>query len=198
MKNIKKLKQFSPLSFWIWPASLMMLLSGCFAAFMAGASAGGLIVSDQRDFKTREDDSYIQHRLDINIVQDPQFKDSHIEPSAFSHVVLLVGETPIASLKVTAEKIAQSTPSVTKVYNEITIQPPVSFSQKSKDTWLTSAVKSALLVKPGLRSGSIKVITENNTVYLMGLVSKQQAELAVDAARRVDGVKNVVKVFEYL
>lgn len=176
----------------------ILLSSGCFAAFVAGASAGGLVVSDQRDFQTRSDDSYINHRLDLNIIQDPQFKDSHIEVSSFGRVVLLVGETPVASLKVTAEKIAQSTPGVKKVYNEITIENPESFSQKSKDTWITSSVKSALLVKSGLRSGSIKVITENGVVYLMGVVSKQQADLAVDAARRVDGVKSVVKVFDYL
>jgi osmotically-inducible protein OsmY len=174
------------------------LLSGCIAAFFAGASAGGLVVSDQRDWSTRSDDSYIQHRLDLNIVQDPQFKDSNISVSSFGLVVLLIGETPVASLKVTAEKIAQSTPHVKQVYNEITVGKPISFKQKSKDTWITSEVKSALLVKSGLRSGSIKVITEDNVVYLMGVVSQQQAALAVDAARRVDGVKRVVKVFVYL
>lgn len=177
---------------------LLGLLSSCVAAFVAGASAGGLIVSDQRDWTARKNDSYIEHRLDLNIVQDPQFKTSHMDVSSFNGVVLLVGETPVASLKVQAEKIAQSTPDVTKVYNEISVQAPVSFSQTSKDVWITSEVKSVLLVKPGLRSGSIKVLTENSVVYLMGLVTKQQADLAVDAARRVDGVQRVVKVFEYL
>ena len=177
---------------------IFMMLSGCVAAFFAGASAGGIIISDRRDWKTRQEDSYINHRLDINIVQDPQFKGSHIDPISFSRVVLLVGETPIASLKVTAEKIAKSTPNVTKVYNEIAIQEPVSFSQKSEDTWITSEVKSVLLVKSGLRSGSIKVITENNVVYLMGVLTREQAEMAVESTRRIDGVKQVVKVFEYV
>ena len=175
-----------------------LVLTGCVAAFVAGASAGGLIVSDQRNFAAREDDSYIRHRLELNIIQDPQFKESHIELSSFNREVLLVGETPDASLKIMAEKIAQSTPDVTKVYNEITIQQPISFGQRSQDVWITSAVKSVLLVKPGLRSGSIKVITENNTVFLMGLVTEAQAKLAVEATRRVDGVQRVVKVFEYL
>jgi osmotically-inducible protein OsmY len=177
----------------------ILLLSGCIAAaFVGGASAGGLVVSDQRDWKTRSEDSYIEHRLDLNIVQDPTFKTSNLDLSSFDCVVLLVGQTPSASLKVEAEKIAQSTPNVTKVYNEITVGPNISFGQKSEDVYLTSAVKTALLAKPGLRSGSVKVLTENSTVYLMGLVSKEQADLAVDGARRVDGVKNVVKVFEYL
>ncbi len=177
----------------------VLLLSGCVAAaFMAGTSAGGLVVSDQRDWKTRSEDSYIEHRLDLNIIQDPEFKTSNLDLSSFDCVVLLVGQTPSATLKVSAEKIAQSTPNVKKVYNEITVGPSISFGQKSEDVWLTSAVKSALLVKSGLRSGSIKVLTENSTVYLMGLVTKEQADLAVDAARRVSGVRSVVKVFEYL
>ena len=177
----------------------ILLLSGCVAAaFVAGGSLGGLVVSDQRDWKTRSEDSYIEHRLDVNIIQDPQFKTSNLDLSTFDCVVLLVGQTPAASLKVLAEKIAQSTPNVKKIYNEITVGPNISFGQKSQDVWITSAVKSALLVKPGLRSGSVKVLTENSTVYLMGLVTKEQAELAVDGARRVDGVRGVVKVFEYL
>jgi len=175
-----------------------ILLSGCVAAFMAGAAAGGLVVSDQRDAQTISDDSFIRHRIEVRVVKDPAFKNSHIIISSFNRIVLLAGETPAASLKVTAEKIAQSTPDVKRVYNEITIEPPVSLAVQSKDTWITSAVKTEMLAKPGLHSGSIKVITENGTVFLMGLVSRSQAEMAVDVARRVDGVRRVVKVFEYL
>ncbi|MEC8224892.1 MAG: BON domain-containing protein, partial [Pseudomonadota bacterium] len=44
----------------------------------------------------------------------------------------------------------------------------------------------------------IKVVTENGEVFLMGLVSDSEANLAVDVARNVSGVERVIKVFEYL
>ena len=44
----------------------------------------------------------------------------------------------------------------------------------------------------------VKVVTENNVVYLMGLVTPAEASAAVEKARWVDGVAKVVKVFEYI
>ena len=69
--------------------------------------------------------------------------------------------------------------------------------ERSNDSWLTSKVKSALLAQKGVPSDAIKVITENGIVYLMGIVSQDQGELAANTARRVDGVREVVKVFQY-
>ena len=54
-----------------------------------------------------------------------------------------------------------------------------------------------MLAASDLKSSSIKVITENGVVYLMGIVSRQQADLAVDIARRVSGVQKVIKIFQY-
>ena len=49
-----------------------------------------------------------------------------------------------------------------------------------------------------VEAGQIKVVTENAVVYLMGLVKHPEADAAAQAASEVDGVKRVVKVFEYL
>lgn len=174
------------------------LLTGCVAAFLAGAAAGGIVVSDQRDVATIKDDSFIYHRILSRIVKDPVFSESHIVISSFNRVVLLVGQTPVASLKVTAEKIAGGTPNVTRVYNEITIAPPATMKERSYDTWITTTVKAHMLAEKGLRSGSIKVVTEARTVFLMGVLTKSQADLAVEVARQVEGVERVVKVFQYI
>jgi osmotically-inducible protein OsmY len=47
-------------------------------------------------------------------------------------------------------------------------------------------------------ANDIKVITENGEVFLMGLVTEKEANLAADVARHVSGVEKVIKVFEYL
>ena len=54
-----------------------------------------------------------------------------------------------------------------------------------------------MLTRKGLESGSIRIVTENGVVYLMGVVSREQANLAVDVARHVRGVARVIKVFKY-
>lgn len=176
---------------------LASLLTGCVAAVVAGA-AGGLAVYDRRSIRMIERDARIFHVMRNAIIPNPRFRDSRIVVSSFNQTVLLAGQTPNASLRIVAEKIAQKTPGVRHVYDEITIGYPISLSQQSKDTWITSQVRSKLLTEKNLESGSIHIITENATVYLMGIVTPEQANLAVNAARQIKGVRTVVKVFQYI
>lgn len=172
------------------------LLTGCIAAAVVGTT--GMAVYDRRGVVTIEQDARIFHIVHSKIVQDPRFRDSRIVVSSFNKVVLLAGQTPSASLRVLAEKIAQSTPKVTRVYDEITIGSPLSLTQRPRDTWITGQVKSKMLARKGLESGSIHVVTEDAVVYLMGIVTTEQSAIAVDVARHVNGVRKVVKVFQYI
>lgn len=173
------------------------LLTGCVAAFMAGAAAG-LVVYDRRSVSSMEKDARIFHVVHKSIVTNPDFRDSRVIVVSFNQVVLLVGQTPTSSLRVMAEKTAQHTPNVRRVYNEITIANPLSIGQQTHDTWITSQVRSKMLGRKGLESGSIRVVTENSVVYLMGIATEEQANMAVDVARHVRGVQKVVKVFQYI
>lgn len=173
------------------------MLSGCVAAVVAGAAAG-LVVYDRRTVVTLESDARIFHLVHTAVVTDPRLRGSRILVSSFNQVVLLVGQTPSASLRVLAEKIAQKTPGVRRVYDEISIGQPIPIVQRTKDTWITGQVRSAMLTKKGLESGSIRIVTENGVVYLMGIATHEQANLAVLVARQVQGVQKVVKVFQYI
>ncbi|KTD19549.1 BON domain-containing protein [Legionella londiniensis] len=177
--------------------ALSLLLSSCVALVAAGA-AGGLIVYDKRSVPMIERDARIFYVLRKAIVANPKFYDSHIVISSFNQIVLLAGQTPSASLRVLAEKIAKETPNVERVYNEITIGRPVSLTQRSQDSWITGQVRAQMIAKKGLESGSIRVVTENNVVYLIGIATKEQANLAVDVARKVPEVQKVVKIFRYI
>ena len=173
------------------------MLTGCAVAVVAGA-AGSLVVYDRRTVSMVEKDARIFHIIHSAIIPDPRFRDSRIVISSFNEVVLLAGQTPNASLRAVAEKVAQQTPNVNRVYNEITVDYPISLTQQSKDTWITSQVRSNMLTQKGLESGSLRVITENGIVYLMGIVTPEQCNLAVNVARHVKGVRKVVKVFQYI
>jgi osmotically-inducible protein OsmY len=175
---------------------LFGLLSGCMLGVVAAAT--GLVVYDRRSMVMIERDARIFHLVHTEIVRDPKFDESHIGVTSFNQVVLLVGQTPQASLCVLAEKVAKQTPKVRRVYNEISIDAPISFADRSKDTWITGEVRAKLLRKKDLESGSIRVVTENAVVYIMGIATPDQASLAVEVARQVKGVRKVVKVFQYV
>lgn len=175
---------------------LLTVLSGCVLGVVAAAT--GLVVYDRRSVTMIERDARIFHLVHTEIVTDPRFYHSHIDVTSFNQVVLLTGQTPQASTRVLAEKIARKTPKVRRVYNEITIEPPTVITERSKDVWITGEVRTKLLGKKDLESGSIRIVTENAVVYLMGIATPEQAALAVEVARKVKGVRKVVKVFQYV
>jgi len=171
-------------------------LSAC--ALGVVAAAAGLVVYDGRTLTMMERDARIFHLIHTKVVRDPRLADAHVEVTSFNQAVLLVGQTPRASQRAVAEKIAQATPKVRRVYNELTVAEPIPMAARSKDTWITGEVRARLVKKKDLESGSIRVVTEDSVVYLMGVATREQAALAVDVARHVKGVRKVVKVFQYV
>jgi osmotically-inducible protein OsmY len=179
---------------------MVVLLCGLLTSCVLGvvAAAAGLVVYDRRSVVMIERDARIFHVVHTEIVTDPRFRESHIVVTSFNQVVLLAGQTSAASYRVLAENVAKKTPNVRRVYNEITVGEALSLADRSRDTWITGEVRTKLLRKKDLESGSIRVVTEDAVVYLMGIVTPEQAKLAVDVARQVKGVQKVVKVFQYI
>ena len=85
-----------------------------------------------------------------------------------------------------------------KVHNELTVAGKTSYLSRTNDSWLTTKVKSAMAAAESADSTRIKVVTENGVVYLMGLVTREEADAAADIARHIQGVQKIVKVFEYM
>lgn len=176
---------------------LAIALSSCVpAALVLGATVGGAVVYDKRSMQTITQDQRSAESAGGIISDTPALQNTHIAIAVFNHVLLLVGQTQTEQQRDTAYQIASKTKFVSRVYNEITIQKPTSTWQRSKDAWITTKIKAEMLTRRGLHSTEIKVVTENNVVYLMGVLSSHQADIAVDIARRTKDVQKVVKVFE--
>lgn len=180
---------------------LALSLQGCF--FVAGAAAGAAaiaVVYDHRTLKHSMEDADLANNISYKIRAIPELRnDSHVDVTVFNRVVLLTGETPNPAWRQQAEEAARSVPGISRLYNQITIQGPTSSLTRTSDTWITTKIKGQLLATEELKtkSSSIKVVTENGTVFLMGIVTQRQAATAVDIARQVSGVQKVVKIFQY-
>lgn len=177
-------------------AGLTSGLSGCMGVVAAGAATGA-VINDSRSFQEMERDTKVSHDVSMVLTRDKKLKSSHIVVSSFYQMVFLGGEVPKPQLKAYAEKLTLKVAGVRRVYNQIEVAPNNSLKGQAEDAWLTTKVKAAMLTKSGLKSGGIKVLSERDVVYLMGKVTHEQANLAVDVARRIDGVEKVVKLFKY-
>jgi osmotically-inducible protein OsmY len=177
---------------------IVFCLEGCFFAAGAAAGAAGVaVVYDHRKLEKIIQDQQIASAVANKITANPDLRASHIEVTCFNQIILLTGETTSEELRQQAGTLAQETPEVTRVYNQITVKGPTSSLTRASDSWITAKIKTQMLATEGLQSGTIKVVTENGTVYLMGIVTREQANIAVDIARQVSGVQRVVKIFQY-
>lgn len=145
------------------------------------------------------EDESIETKVLVNISKGSEaLAQSHINVVSYNGQVLLVGQVPSAQVKAEAEQIASKVRHVRKIHNELEIAGPTSSIVRTNDAYLTSRIKIQLLADKSVEGSRIKVVTENGVVYLMGLVSQQEADRAVDITRSVTGVRKIVKVFEYI
>lgn len=178
---------------------LALSLQSCIFVVGAAAGAAGVaVVYDHRKIENILKDQQITKQLSDKIVANHALsEENHIEVTTFNQVVLLTGETNTPEQRQQVEDIARSNPDVKKIYNELTVKGTTSSLTRASDSWITTKIKTEMLATEDLRSGTIKVVTENGTVYLMGIVNHSQADIAVDIARKVSGVQKVVKIFKY-
>jgi osmotically-inducible protein OsmY len=177
----------------------LALLQGCAGVFVAGAATTASIANDRRTVGSVIDDQNIELKA-LNAIASRKDMDkaSRISATSVNGKVLLVGQTPYSQYSRDAEQLVAKIDGVRQVYNELRISKPVSFSTQSQDSWITSKIKSEMLTTKGVDSTRFKVVTENGEVFLMGLVTREEADKAVNIARHVSGVRKVIKVFEYI
>ncbi len=185
-----------------WSAILatttIISLQGCVPVIVgAGVGAGVLVAEDRRSSGIMLEDQVIERNVSNLIAQT--FEDQvRVRVISYNRVVLLVGQVPSEEIKDEIGLLALGTENVRTVQNEIAIAGTSSFVSRSGDALLTSKVKSRLLNNDEVGANHIKVVTNNDTVYLMGLVTRAEADAATRTAATTSGVQRVVKVFEYL
>ena len=191
----------SPLKKLVLVLGSAMLLQGCVAAAIGGAAVAGAtkVATDPRSMGTQLDDETLESRVNSAIKKDQQIKsEARISVTAYSGRVLLTGQVPNENLREVASSLAKGVQNVNDVYNEVRVGPKVDFAQISKDSWITSQIESKMLVDSKVKTSDVKVVTENNEVFLMGNVTQDQGNAAAEIARNVAGVTKVIKVFNYL
>jgi osmotically-inducible protein OsmY len=180
------------------PAALLaaVLLQGCAPMVMVGAGAAVVAFEDRRTTGAQVDDQTIELRVG-NRIDDRFGSRVHVNVTAYNRYVLLTGEVPDEAARSEIEKIARSVTNVLGVTNDLQVAGISSTTSRSNDTFLTTNVKTRFLNSNKFNGIHVKVVTEASVVYLLGVVTEQEAADAVELARTTSGVRKVVKMFEY-
>lgn len=178
--------------------SCAVLLSGCPAGvFIGGAAAGGAI-NDERTLGAQAEDQEIESKAFARLSEHIGGR-ANVSVVSYNRRVLVVGQVPTEDLRKQALQIVGDIENVLEVHDRLEIVGAASLAARLADSALTAKVKAILcgVRIEGFSCLDVKVVTEQSTVYLLGLLTKKQAADAVATVRDIKGVKRVVKVFEY-
>ncbi len=171
--------------------SLCLLAFGC--ATLTGGDPGarspGVIMDDESIERSA--------KRDIRS-SDPRFESAYLVIVSHKGIVLLAGQVESEELIGLAQQVVEGYEKVRRVHNELTVGGAMGYSARSSDAWITGKVKTAMAAHEAVDADRINVTTVDSIVYLMGSVSREQADFAVEVAQSIRGIKRIVKVFEYL
>lgn len=190
------------------PVILVLLLSlaaavvlpGCAPLILGGVAIGASTVYDRRPPEVVLEDQQIELTALYAFLQDPTIQGhSRIAVTSYNRTVLLTGQAESEAVVRKAIDRVSRLPKVKRVIDELTIGPNLELTRESEDVYITSRAKLAMTKVdiPDFNATRVKVVTENGVVYLLGLVSPEEADAATEQVRYVPGVKRVVKLFEY-
>ncbi len=174
------------------------VLSGCVGMVLGGAAGGASVINDPRTAGSQVEDESIELKAGTRLRGQKELDQQvHINVTSYNQVVLLTGEAPTEDMRAQVFELVKGIEKVRTVHNEITIAAPTPLTSRTTDSWLTTSVKAKIVGAKELNAIRIKVVSEAGTVYLLGLVTQKEGDLAAQLASQTAGVQRVVKLFEY-
>lgn len=174
-------------------------LTACAPVIFGGALTSGLAAQDRRTVGSQVEDQSIELKAARALSAELDGKGDY-EAVSFNRRVLLVGQAPTSELRARAAAIVAAIDNVERVFNEIEIGGAASAVSFLSDASLTARVKTALcqVQNEGFSCLRSKVVTERGVVYLLGVVSRVNGDIAVETARKIPGALKVARAFEYI
>ena len=190
MRNTFTIKLFAALL-------ITSFLSGCGVLAVGGVVAGASVMSDRRTPAVQAIDKGIELEAG-NALSKRYGDDAHINVTSFNQKVLLTGEVKDADIKGQAGAYVKAMKYARSVFNELIIGPNSTYTARANDAFLESKIKAQMIFTDKLPSNSMAIVAEGSSVYLMGILTQNEAAIAKKVASNADGVKDVYAYFDII
>lgn len=181
------------------------LLGALFIAFLQGCAPTASVIGqegmgwDQRTTSSIVKDDQIAGAGNNMIQLHPALCDNNtLDLHVYNQTLLIVGAVDNMEERAQLSALMKSIPGLRRIYNQVTLTKPLSYLQRLEDSWLTTKIKTRLMSEKQLHFNRIKVVSNDQNVYLLGLVNPKEAECAIAATKEVPGVKKIIRLFEII
>ena len=172
-------------------------LSGCGVLAVGGVVAGASVMADRRTPAVQAIDKGIELEAGNALVKR-YGDDARINVTSFNQKVLLTGEAKDADIKGQAGAYVKAMKNARSVFNELVIGPNSTYTARANDTFLESKIKTQMIFTDKLPSNSMAIVAEGSSVYLMGILTQNEAAIAKKVTSNIDGVKDVYAYFDII
>lgn len=176
-------------------AVLLPALQGCFPLVAGGVAVGVLAATDRRTVGIQAEDEAIEWKI-IDRAGTKFGNRVHINATSYNRKVLLTGEVPDEQTRAEIGEIASRVDNVNGIYNELQVGGNSSISARTTDSYITSVVKTRFVDAGRFAPNHVKVVTEAQVVFLLGIVNENEAKAAIQVARTTAKVNKVVNMLE--
>lgn len=164
---------------------------------VGGVVAGTSVLADRRSPAVQAIDKGIELEAG-NALAKRYGDDAHINITSFNQKVLLTGEVKDADIKGQAGAYVKAMKNARSVFNELVIGPNSTFTARASDSYLESKIKTQMIFTDKLPSNSMAIVAEGSSVYLMGILTQNEAAIAKKLTSNIDGVKDVYAYFDII
>ena len=172
-------------------------VTACGVLAVGGVAAGSSILADRRTPGVQAIEKGIE--LEAGNALAKKFGDNaHINVTSFNQKVLLTGEVKDADIKGEAGAYVKAMKNARSVFNELIIGPNSSYTARANDSYLESKIKTQMIFTDQLPSNSMAIVAEGSSVYLMGILTQNEADIAKKVASNTNGVKDVYVYFDII
>ena len=190
MRNTLTIKLFAAIL-------ISSVLSGCGVLAVGGVVAGASVMADRRTPAVQAIDKGIELEAG-NALAKRYGDDAHINVTSFNQKVLLTGEVKDADIKAQAGSYVKAMKNARSVFNELIVGPSSTYTARANDSFLESKIKTQMIFTDKLPSNSMAIVAEGSSVYLMGILTQNEAAIAKKVASNADGVKEVYAYFDII
>ncbi|MGD9538625.1 MAG: BON domain-containing protein [Alphaproteobacteria bacterium] len=175
------------------PAALLLALNGCVGMVVGGAATGATVAAQERSVGDAVDDLTIRTTLNELFLRESLDLYNDVSFSVVEGRVLLKGAVLKPEHRIRATQLAWRAAGVREVINEIQVTDQGGISDYATDTWISTQLKTKMLLDKDVLSINYNVETVNGTVYLMGIAQDQkELDRVIMLARNVPRVTDIV------
>ncbi|MDC0423221.1 BON domain-containing protein [Methylophilaceae bacterium] len=176
-------------------------LAGCAAVGVTSVVAPPLSFADRRSTEIQIIDQRVEFKAIIEMQET--YNEANVSFVSYNQTLIITGEVPSDELKNKLEDLAKNIKGVKNIKNFLLVGKNSSLRSQGLDLIATANVKSRLFIntnkgqyKDKVSPTHIKVFSERQEVYLMGLVTQEEANTAITIAKSSKGAKKIIPLFE--